>query len=37
MTVYGQVRPGRNGTAQTVDLQVASGAGAAYKTVSGSR
>jgi len=33
VTVYGQVRPAENGTAQTVDLQVASGAGAAFKTV----
>ena len=33
VTVYGQVRPADNGTAQTVDIQVASGAGAAFKTV----
>ena len=33
VTVYGQVRPADNGTAQTVDIQVVSGAGAAFKTV----
>jgi hypothetical protein len=33
VTVYGQVRPAANGTAQTVDVQVASGAGAAFQTV----
>jgi hypothetical protein len=33
VTVYGQLRPADNGTAQTVDIQVASGAGAAFKTV----
>jgi hypothetical protein len=33
VTVYGQVRPADNATAQTVDIQVASGAGAAFKTV----
>ena len=33
VTVYGQVRPADNGTAQTVDIQVAAAAGAAFKTV----
>ncbi|WP_157592106.1 hypothetical protein [Solirubrobacter soli] len=33
VTVYGQVRPAPNGTPQTVDIQVASGAGSAFKTV----
>ena len=33
VTVYGQLRPADNGTAQTVDIQVASAAGAAFKTV----
>ena len=33
VTVYGQVRPADNGTAQTVDIQVAPRAGAAFKTV----
>ena len=33
VTVYGQVRPAENGTAQTVDIQNAASAGAAFKTV----
>src|SRR4051794_1212578 len=33
VTVYGQLRPAENGTAQTVDIQVASGPGAAFQTV----
>jgi hypothetical protein len=33
VTVYGQVRPAENGTPQTVDIQVASRAGAAFTTV----
>jgi hypothetical protein len=33
VTVYGQLRPAENGTPQTVDIQVASGAGSSFKTV----
>src|SRR4051794_25371321 len=33
VTVYGQLRPADNGTAQTVDIQVAASAGAPFKTV----
>ncbi len=33
VTVYGQLRPADNGTAQTVDIQVAAAAGASFKTV----
>jgi hypothetical protein len=33
VTVYGQLRPADNGTAQTVDIQVAAAAGAPFKTV----
>ena len=32
-TVYGQVRPAANGTPQTVEIQRAAGAGAAFQTV----
>ncbi len=33
VTVYGQLRPADNGTAQTVDIQNASSSGAGFKTV----
>ena len=33
VTVYGQLRPADNGTAQTVDVQVAASAGSPFKTV----
>ena len=33
VTVYGQLRPADNGTAQSVDIQNAASAGAAFKTV----
>ena len=33
VTVYGQVRPAANGSAQSVDVQSATSAGAAFKTV----
>ena len=33
VTVYGQVRPAENGSAQTVEIQRAAGAGAAFQTV----